>query len=280
MALGCGESPARPPSLPCTAGDGGCSEGPIGGGGGGGVVVDGGGGATDAGPGRDVQTATDAAPAETVRVGGRVALYRALTGVVQNGGTSPATGWTVSPLGALETVQEVDGMGAFALDVVPTTPAGTGRVFGILASPPGRDLRSFRLFDASAGTVVMPAVGLDALQSAVAGAMGLVQPEAGHIVLLARESSDPTARGLAGVRVQPVSEASAVYYDSVLNPEALQLGDAQTGPLGLAVLLNLTAPTMGVREVSMQVTGPTGSVTARVPVLARTVTWVTFTPGR
>jgi hypothetical protein len=141
-------------------------------------------------------------------------------------------------------------------------------------------LRSFRLFDASAGTVVMPAVGLDALQSAVAGAMGLVQPEAGHIVLLARESSDPTARGLAGVRVQPVSEASAVYYDSVLNPEALQLGDAQTGPLGLAVLLNLTAPTMGVREVSMQVTGPTGSVTARVPVLARTVTWVTFTPGR
>ncbi len=207
---------------------------------------------------------------------GRVALYQSLPGVVQNGPTVMPAGWTVSVLDAPDLTVELDGTGTFGFEGVPTA-AG---YYGLLASPAGRDLRSLRIFDPAVSTAVLPAVTLEAMQASVAGAMGLVQPEAGHIVLLARESPDPTARGLAGVRVQPVAEPSAVYYDSMLNPESLQVADTQTGALGLAVVLNLTALPTGTREVALQVTGPAGGVNVRVPVLARTITWITYIPGR
>jgi len=280
MSLGCNEpAPARPPALACTALDGGCSSGPIGGAGGGGTVSDAGTSTRiDVGQASDAVAAADAG---VVRVSGRVALFPSVANLGQSTTSVAPTGWTVSVLDVPDLSAELDPMGNFLFEAVPLTSVeGGARYYGILASPSGRDLRSLRVFDAAVSSVVIPALTLDAMQSAVVGAMGLVQPEAAHIVMMTRESADPSARGLAGVRVQPVSEPSAVYYDSMLNPESLQVSDAQTGANGLAVVLNLTAPPMGVREVGLQVTGPGGSVMARVPVMARTITWLTYVPGR
>lgn len=274
--LGCSDdaTPRAPPLL-CNDLDGGCNR-TGGGGGGGGGGFDAGVTLRDAGSG-----GLDAGADGRVTVSGRVVVYQDIVGPALGGASTPGAGWTLRSSRDEALSGLSSDTGGFSLSGIPSEVfAGTaGRFYGLLASPPvTRELGSFRYYPADGSLAIVPAVGFDALQTAVAGANGVVDLDAAHVIVLVRDSFDTGGMPLAGVSVQARSQPVVTYYDSALQSGQLQVGDPRTGNRGIAAVLNLSVPREGAGSATLVLSGVGASVNLDVPLYRRTVTWVTWVP--
>ncbi len=265
LAMGCGESSTRPPSLPCP--DGAICAG------GNGNVLGGGGGTT---PLTDGGTRPDVGPT-TFNVAGSVSVINELppTSTAVRLGVG---GWTVRASDDPDPTALTLADGTFFLSAVrPIVDDAGVNLIGVRAiAPNATTFGSYRQVRAGAGSATLDTYGTERLLEAVAAQGGAPSADLGHVVVQITEATDPSI----GVPLALVlaSSGSTTFYDSTLTPGQLT-PSIGTGPRGFALVLNVPAGDAtngGTVNLNIQVPGGTptpASVTIRV--FPNTISWTT-----
>ncbi len=264
LAIGCGGSSTRPPSLPCP--DGAICAG------GGGIPTGGGIGtpATDGGARPDVGPST-------FNVAGSVSVIDQLpptTSAVRLG----VTGWTVRASDDPDPMAVTLADGTFFLSgVTPTIADGGVNLIGVRAiAPNATSLGSYRQIRAGAGSATLDTYGSERLLEAVAAQGGAPSPDLGHVIIQITEATDPSI----GVPLALVTagSGSTTFYDSALTPGQLT-PSIGTGPRGFALVLNVPAGDVtNGGSVSLNVQVPGGTPTPAnftIRVFPNTISWTT-----
>ncbi|MBK6535702.1 MAG: hypothetical protein IPF99_41085 [Deltaproteobacteria bacterium] len=269
--LGCTETAARPPSLPCPDGSSCSGSNPnTTGGGGGGGGGDGGAVTSDVGLSR-------------YNVGGSVVVLDQLPPTATVSRTA-VSGWTIRAVDDTTTTALTNPDGTFTLTgVLPTFADGGVPVIGVRAVSASRaTFGAFREVRAGGGSVTLETFGSERVLEAVSGQGGAPSADLGHVAVLITEAADPSL-GVSGVVID-ASSASTTFYDSDLIPGQLTPSVAGTGARGFALVLNVPAgddANGSSVTLRVQLTGGTptpASVTVRV--FPNTISWTAVRVSR